>query len=232
MKIVTIDETVWAELPDRQEAGSPNVIGAVAIGVACDTLAAAGMDRIAAEERELPRTPASGSSASRASSTTASGRPTTRASACSPSTCRRAVRPAGGGPLGRARHRHPPRLLLRPPARCAAAARGRCRGAPPDRREMRAGHHERLPGAARMSLGLGSTTADVDALADALRAIAADGPRWTYAVNPAAASTSPIPIRGRSPRCRCASSSTLTATASRLDRRAMRPACPAPYELT
>jgi hypothetical protein len=46
----------------------------------------------------------------------------------------------------------------------------------------RAGHHERLPGAARMSLGLGSTTADIDALADALRQVAADGPRWTYAV--------------------------------------------------
>jgi selenocysteine lyase/cysteine desulfurase len=53
VKIVTVDDTVWAELPDRQEAGSPNVIGAVALGVACDTLASAGMDRIAAEEREL-----------------------------------------------------------------------------------------------------------------------------------------------------------------------------------
>ena len=53
VKLVTIDETLWADLPDRQEAGSPNVVGAVALGVACDTLAAAGMDRIAAEEREL-----------------------------------------------------------------------------------------------------------------------------------------------------------------------------------
>jgi selenocysteine lyase/cysteine desulfurase len=50
--------------------------------------------------------------------------------------------------------------------------------------DARDGGHERLPGAARMSLGLGSTRADVDALADALRALAADGPRWTYAVNP------------------------------------------------
>jgi selenocysteine lyase/cysteine desulfurase len=49
--------------------------------------------------------------------------------------------------------------------------------------EARAGHHERLPGAARMSLGLGSTRADIDAFADALRAVAADGPRWTYLVN-------------------------------------------------
>ena len=50
---MTVDETLWADLPDRQEAGSPNVIGAVALGVACDTLAQAGMDRVAAEEAEL-----------------------------------------------------------------------------------------------------------------------------------------------------------------------------------
>ncbi|MGH2418828.1 MAG: aminotransferase class V-fold PLP-dependent enzyme, partial [Candidatus Limnocylindria bacterium] len=53
VKLVTVDETLWADLPDRQEAGSPNVIGAVAMGVACDALASAGMDRIAAEEAEL-----------------------------------------------------------------------------------------------------------------------------------------------------------------------------------
>ena len=53
VKVVTIQETVWADLPDRQEAGSPNVVGAVALGVACDTLAEAGMDAIAAEEADL-----------------------------------------------------------------------------------------------------------------------------------------------------------------------------------
>ena len=44
-----------------------------------------------------------------------------------------------------------------------------------------------------MSLGLGSTRAEVDALADALRAIAADGPQWTYAVNPATDQYEPDP---------------------------------------
>src|SRR5918994_1831143 len=53
VKLVTVDETLWADLPDRQEAGSPNVIGAVALGVACDTLGRAGMAKIAAEEAEL-----------------------------------------------------------------------------------------------------------------------------------------------------------------------------------
>src|ERR687892_1221028 len=53
VKLVTVDEVVWAELPDRQEAGSPNVIGAVALGVACDGLSQAGMANVAAEEQEL-----------------------------------------------------------------------------------------------------------------------------------------------------------------------------------
>ena len=35
---VRVDDVLWAELPDRQEAGSPNVLGAVALGVACRTL--------------------------------------------------------------------------------------------------------------------------------------------------------------------------------------------------
>ena len=38
ISIVTWDDTVWADLPDREEAGSPNVIGAVALGVAIETL--------------------------------------------------------------------------------------------------------------------------------------------------------------------------------------------------
>ena len=88
VKLVTVDETVWAELPDRQEAGSPNVIGAVALGVACDTLATAGMAAIAAEESTLlALRPRAARRASEASSTTASGPPSTHASGCSPSTC-------------------------------------------------------------------------------------------------------------------------------------------------
>jgi hypothetical protein len=59
--------------------------------------------------------------------------------------------------------------------------------------ETRAGRHERLPGAARMSFGLGSTRDDVDAIADALAAIAIDGPRWTYAVSDATDEYEPDP---------------------------------------
>jgi cysteine desulfurase/selenocysteine lyase len=51
--IVTLDDVHWAGAPDRDEAGSPNVVGAVAMAVAARTLMAVGMDAIAAHEAEL-----------------------------------------------------------------------------------------------------------------------------------------------------------------------------------
>ena len=35
---VTLDDVLWTAMPDRLEAGSPNVIGAIALGVAASTL--------------------------------------------------------------------------------------------------------------------------------------------------------------------------------------------------
>jgi selenocysteine lyase/cysteine desulfurase len=53
INIVTWDDTVWADLPDREEAGSPNVIGAVALGVAIDTLLELGFDEMLEYEEAL-----------------------------------------------------------------------------------------------------------------------------------------------------------------------------------
>jgi cysteine desulfurase / selenocysteine lyase len=53
IRIVTWDDTVWADLPDREEAGSPNVIGAVALGVAIDALVELGFDEMLRHEAEL-----------------------------------------------------------------------------------------------------------------------------------------------------------------------------------
>jgi len=50
---VTLDEVLWADTPDREEAGSPNVIGAVALAAAANALMDVGMDAIAAHENEL-----------------------------------------------------------------------------------------------------------------------------------------------------------------------------------
>jgi selenocysteine lyase/cysteine desulfurase len=51
--VVTLDEVYWADVPDREEAGSPNVIGAVAMAAAAQALMAVGMDAVAAHEQEL-----------------------------------------------------------------------------------------------------------------------------------------------------------------------------------
>ena len=55
VRAVTTDAIVWADLPDREEAGSPNVVGAIAMAAAIRTLTTIGLDRIAAHECELVR---------------------------------------------------------------------------------------------------------------------------------------------------------------------------------
>ncbi|MDB5161332.1 MAG: aminotransferase [Candidatus Saccharibacteria bacterium] len=51
--VVTTSKVEWAAPPDRDEAGSPNVVGAVALAKALKALTRIGMDEIAAHEAEL-----------------------------------------------------------------------------------------------------------------------------------------------------------------------------------
>ena len=51
--IVTLDEVHWADLPDREEAGTPNVIGAMAMAKAAQVLQEIGMDVVADHEAKL-----------------------------------------------------------------------------------------------------------------------------------------------------------------------------------
>lgn len=53
IQVVTWDDTIWADLPDREEAGSPNVVGAVALGVAIDTVLALGFEAMLVDELHL-----------------------------------------------------------------------------------------------------------------------------------------------------------------------------------
>ncbi|MGA7750243.1 MAG: aminotransferase class V-fold PLP-dependent enzyme, partial [Gallionella sp.] len=50
---VTLDSVDWADSPDRDEAGTPNVVGAVALAAAIKSLNGIGMDAIAEHEAEL-----------------------------------------------------------------------------------------------------------------------------------------------------------------------------------
>ena len=55
VEIVTLDDVVWAGPPDRDEAGSPNTVGAVALAAAINQLEEVGMENIAQHETDLTR---------------------------------------------------------------------------------------------------------------------------------------------------------------------------------
>jgi selenocysteine lyase/cysteine desulfurase len=53
VEVVTLDEVEWASAPERDEAGSPNTVGAIALAAAIKQLEAVGMDAVAQHEAEL-----------------------------------------------------------------------------------------------------------------------------------------------------------------------------------
>ena len=53
VEIVTLNDVVWAEPPDRDEAGSPNTVGAVALAAAANQLSNVGYKNIVQHEAEL-----------------------------------------------------------------------------------------------------------------------------------------------------------------------------------
>ncbi|MCR4440027.1 MAG: aminotransferase class V-fold PLP-dependent enzyme [bacterium] len=53
VQAVTTEHVDWADPPDREEAGTPNVVGAVAMAAAAKALMEIGMERIAAREEKL-----------------------------------------------------------------------------------------------------------------------------------------------------------------------------------
>ena len=53
IRMVGRDESTWAEIPHKFEAGTPNIAGAIALGAAADFLDEVGFDAIAEHEREL-----------------------------------------------------------------------------------------------------------------------------------------------------------------------------------
>jgi cysteine desulfurase / selenocysteine lyase len=53
VEIVTLDDVVWSDPPEREEAGSPNTIGAVALAAAICQLESIGMENVANHEAIL-----------------------------------------------------------------------------------------------------------------------------------------------------------------------------------
>lgn len=51
--LVDLDEVLWTDPPEREEAGSPNVVGAIALHAAMDDLQQLGWERIGAHDDDL-----------------------------------------------------------------------------------------------------------------------------------------------------------------------------------
>lgn len=193
VRFVSTDDVAWADAPDRQEAGSPNVVGAVAIGAACRALRCYGMDRIAAEEaelktyidtrlREVPRLVRY--------QLWESAHPRIGVATFNlPGMHHALVAAALAGEYGVAVRdgcfcAHPLMMRLLDVDKDAAAG---------IRAELVAGHHARVPGAVRLSTGLTTTRADIDQAVTALCELAERGAAWRYLLDDATGRYLPEP---------------------------------------
>jgi selenocysteine lyase/cysteine desulfurase len=181
VELVTLDDVVWADAPERFEAGSPNVVGAIALGAACDWLMATGMDAVARHEQALAER-------------------LWRRLADVPGLDMLTLWPEGAADrVGVATfvldgHRHPlvaaalaaeHAIGVRHGCFCAHPLIARLLDLPPRdvarlERRLRAGIRGLLPGAVRASIGLATTAEDIDLLAAGLTELAVAGPRLDY----------------------------------------------------
>jgi selenocysteine lyase/cysteine desulfurase len=181
IKLVTVDDVTWAPAPDRYEAGSPNVVGVVALAAACRSLLALGMDAVEAHERSLAVR----------MWTALANVPGLELLTLWP---RGTVDRVGVATFNLDGYRDPlvaailsaeHAIGVRHGCFCAHPLMTHLLGVP-DREsaqlhaELRAGHHPELPGAVRASIGLGTTAEDIDRLVRALHDIARHGPRAQY----------------------------------------------------
>jgi selenocysteine lyase/cysteine desulfurase len=180
VRFVTADDAAWGDLPDRHEAGSPNVVGAVALAAACQALASVGMEALAERERRL---------AAHATARLAEVPGLIRYRLWDETHPAIGVLTFNVGDLHyglvaaalSAEHA----IGVRHGCFCAHPLMARLLGVHPDvpprvLARFRDGERVAVPGAVRASLGLGATEDDVDRLADALVAFADHGPRWSY----------------------------------------------------
>ena len=179
VKLVTLDDVIWEAVPERHEAGSPDVVGVVALAAACRRLREIGMEAVAAHERalaarlwrgldEVPglRTLRLWPAAERVGAATFTLDGYAHSLLAAILSAEHAIGVRHGCFCA-----HPlmVRLLGISDAELARLST-----------ELRAGRHIRLPGAVRASIGLGTTPGDIDRLTGALRELAYSGPRWRY----------------------------------------------------
>ncbi|HEY0240003.1 MAG TPA: aminotransferase class V-fold PLP-dependent enzyme [Friedmanniella sp.] len=167
---VTTSATTWASSPERHEGGTPNVLGALALAEALRTLDDTGLDRVRRHEAALHRRLVNG------------------------------LEQRGIEPLRIWPDAHDVVGVVSftvPGYRSAQVAAYLSAEHGIGVRDGRFCAHPLLArlgatdGAVRASLGVGTGSADVDRLLEALDALLADGPRWTYVSDDAGCRPSP-----------------------------------------
>jgi selenocysteine lyase/cysteine desulfurase len=173
--LVDLDEVVWTDPPEREEAGSPNVLGAVALGTAIAELQRIGWDAITAHEHELATRLRAGLAATEG--VRLLGPP------LDVPTLALAAFTVAGAPhaLVAARLSAEFGIGVRHGCFCAHPYLIRLLGLPPDevaryREHVLSGDRTSIPGAVRASAGISVTTEEVDRFLDAVAVIAQGGP--------------------------------------------------------
>jgi selenocysteine lyase/cysteine desulfurase len=171
--LVDLDEVVWTEPPEREEAGSPNVIGAVALQAALAGLQNIGWDTLAAHEDALARRLRRGLAAIDGVRLLGPGLDT--------DTLAIGTFTVTGAPhaLVAARLSAEWGIGVRHGCFCAHPYLIRLLGLSAAeiadyRTRVLAGDHSTIPGAVRASCGISTTATDVDALLEAVAVVAAD----------------------------------------------------------
>ncbi len=197
---VTTDDVQWAQLPDRHEAGSPNVVGAIALGAACTVLDRTGMAHIGAHERrllayldaqidELPRLHRlrlwDGHDVDRLGVSTFTVEGMHHALVASVLSAEYAIGVRHGCFCAHPYITH----LLGVGIADAHTIRER----------LRRGEHHEIPGAIRASFGIGTTVEHIDRLVAALREIITHGPHLDYVDDPHTGDYLPVDDRRRLP---------------------------------
>jgi selenocysteine lyase/cysteine desulfurase len=173
--LVGLDEVAWTDPPEREEAGSPNVVGAVALHAAIDQLESFGWQAIAAHDDQLARHLRGGLASIRGvrllgPDPRVETLPLAAFTIDDVPHALVAARLSAEHGIG-VRHgcfcAHPylMRLLRLTPAEIAA-----------HHRALRAGDRRHLPGAVRASAGINTTADDIDRFLGAVAAIAAGEP--------------------------------------------------------
>lgn len=180
VEFVTTDDVLWTGLPDRQEAGSPNVVGAVALATACRTLAAAGMAAMSMRENQLLRRLIAGLDAIPSVERYSMWGPNSRRIGVV--TFRIAGLPYG---LVAAALSAEFGIGVRHGCFCAHPLMLHLLHVDSDEAEtiregLRRGQHRTVPGAVRASIGLTTNVEQVDRLIGAVESLARSGPRWRY----------------------------------------------------